>query len=196
MKNITYKKATLYGVALILFLSTFSACKNDSNPSEEDKQRAKEHNDAKFDADKEKDADFLVKAVDFSLAEVQLGELAKTGSMYDDTKDLANMLINDHKKALKEANDLASKKGVTVPSSVSNDIQRDYNDLNDKKGKDFDLKYCDMMVKGHKDVIDKFDDASKNATDPDIRSWALNMLPALRTHLDRAMNCLEKCKRM
>ncbi len=196
MKNITVKKQVLYCAALILFFLTFNACKNNSNQPEEDKKIAEEHNDAKFDSDKEKDADFLVNAADISLAEIQLGELAKTGAMYDETKGLAGMMVNDHQKALSELNALASKKGITVPSSVSNETQKDYNDLNDKKGKDFDLKYCDMMVSGHKEAIDKFDNASKNATDPDIRSWALNMLPALRMHLDHAMTCQEKCKKM
>ena len=52
------------------------------------------------------------------------------------------------------------------------------------------------MVSGHKDAIDKFERAAKESTDPDIQTWASNMLPSLRTHLDHSMNCQEKVSAM
>src|SRR5688572_32420960 len=48
-----------------------------------------------------------------------------------------------------------------------------------------DKEYCDMMVKGHKEAINAFENAASNAYDADIKAWASSMLPSLRTHLDR-----------
>ena len=64
------------------------------------------------------------------------------------------------------------------------------------KASDFDKEYCDMMVKGHKDAIDKFEKAINDASDPDIKAWASSMLPALRIHLDHSLTCQKKCEKM
>jgi hypothetical protein len=32
--------------------------------------------------------------------------------------------------------------------------------------------------------------------DPDIQAYAANLLPSLRSHLDHAMNCQEKTKKL
>ncbi len=53
-----------------------------------------------------------------------------------------------------------------------------------------------MMVDGHKKTIDKIEDASKNAKDPDIKMWAANMLPTLKTHLQHAEAVKDKVDAM
>ena len=60
----------------------------------------------------------------------------------------------------------------------------------------FDKEFCDRMVNGHKDVITLFEKASTDATDSDIKAWASESLPILRTHLDAAMTCKMKCDKM
>ena len=66
----------------------------------------------------------------------------------------------------------------------------------EKKGSDFDKEFCDRMVNEHKDAIDKFEKASKESTDPDIQTWASNMLPSLRQHLDHSMVLQDKVKEL
>ena len=53
-----------------------------------------------------------------------------------------------------------------------------------KAESDFDKEYVNMMISGHKDAIDKFEKASTDAADSEIRSWAASMLTVLRQHLD------------
>jgi putative membrane protein len=105
-------------------------------------------------------------------------------------------MAREHQKAYDDLSALAKKKNITVPAAVSDNSQKKYNDLSEKKGSDFDKQFCDDMVGGHKDAIDRFETASKEATDPDIQTWATNMLPSLRMHLDHSMNCQEKVKNM
>ena len=44
--------------------------------------------------------------------------------------------------------------------------------------------------------IEKFEKASTDATDEDIKKWAAATLPTLRTHLDYAMICQKKYDKM
>jgi len=192
------KKLKMLLVPVTLLLIFFGTACNNKGPekSSDDKEVAEEHNDAKFDKAQEKDAQFLVDAADINMTEIKLSELAKGSAVTDDGKKLADMMIGEHKKALEEIQALASKKGITIPNTLSENNQKAYNKLNDKKGTEFDKEYCDMMVNGHKDAIDKFEKAANDAADSDIRSLASGMLPTLRTHLDHAMTCQEKCNKM
>lgn len=175
---------------------SLTSCSSNNDNSVDNKKEAEQHNDAKFDNKSEKDAQFVVDAADISLTETILAQLAEKNASMSDTKELAMMMDKDHKKAYDDLAPLAAKKTITIPTAMSESSQKDYNNLMEKRGNDFDKKYCDMMVSGHKDAIDKFEKASKDAVDPDIQAWATNMLPTLRKHLDMAMNCQEKCKNL
>lgn len=178
-------------VILLIFL--VSSCNNEKKP-EDTKVVAEEHNDAKFDNSKEKDAQFLVTAAEINLEEIQLGQLAQKKGMLVDVKDLGKMMEKEHSGAMKDLQALAAKKQITIPATITDNGKDDLKKLSDKTGKDFDKAYCNMMVDGHKGAIDKFEKASNNATDGDIKAWAASMLPALRIHLDHANACEKKFK--
>ena len=42
------------------------------------------------------------------------------------------------------------------------------------------------MVKAHKEAVDEFEDAAEDAHDADIKAFAANTLPILKTHLSHA----------
>ena len=202
--NSVFKKPylSLTSVSFIVSLALMTASCNNQKP-EDTKDVATEHNQAKFGANEndsvhtnENDAKFLVDAAEINLEEIQLGQLAQSNSSMTEVKDLGKMMETEHASALKDLQALAAKKQISLPASLTNDGQDAYKKLNDKKGMDFDKKYCDMMVKGHKDAIDKFEKASTDATDADIKTWATSMLPALRNHLDHSMMCQKNCEKM
>ena len=172
--------------------------KNDETKTAEDpKKTAEEHNDAKFTTNNsEKDAQFLVDAAEVNLAEANLGKLAATQGMTKDIRELGEMMNRDHQKAYDDLSALAKKKSITIPTAPSDDAQKKYNNLSEKRGSDFDKDFVNDMVSGHKDAIDKFEHASKESTDPDIQTWANNMLPSLRMHLDHSMNAQQKLSAM
>ena len=210
MKTITnFKTGMLHATLITATLFGVTSCNN--NKPKDTKDVAMEHNDAKFDNNgisnnnnnngnnnsdiKEKDTKFLVKAAEINLDEIQLGQLAQKSSRVKEVKDLGKMMEEAHTKSMKDLTALANKKMITIPSSPTDKAKDDYKKLSNTSGLDFDKKYTDMMVKGHKDAIDLFEKASKDSEDTEIRDWATSTLPALRMHLDHAMNCQKKLEK-
>lgn len=164
------------------------------NKTEDTKDVAQEHNDAKFDDKKAKDAEFLVNAAGINMEEIQLGELAQQQAVSQDVKDLGKMMVDEHQKVQAEVQALATSKSITLPTSLTKDGQDAYDKLMKQTGTDFDKKYANMMVDGHKDAISMFEKESNDAEDADIRNFASKTLPQLRAHLDHSMSCADKYK--
>jgi putative membrane protein len=202
LKNKLYIMKTIKNVCILIAslatINFLNSCNNgnDSQENNDSKKEAEKHNDAKFEDKAANDAKFVADAADISLVEMHLGQLAENKATMEETKELGNMMSKDHKKVYDDLASLAAKKSISIPSAMTEAEQKDYNDLAQKTGTDFDKVYCDKMVQGHKDAIDKFEKESKNAGDADIQVWATNTLATLRGHLDHAMTCQERIKTM
>lgn len=184
--------STLVKGFLLLAITMYTASCG-TKKSEDSKEVAEEHNEAKFDKADEKDAQFMVNAAETNLEEIQLGQLAQKNGMMADVQKLGTSMEAAHLKAMASLKELAAKKMITLPTTITQNGQDAYKKLMDKPGKDFDKAYCDMMVDGHKQAVDKFQSAETDVKDADIKAWAASMLPALRSHLDHAMVCQAKC---
>lgn len=169
------------------------SCGNENDP----KKMANEYNDDVYDdRDEEKDAEFMVEVADINMTEIKLGELAQTKSTMPDVVALGKMMVKDHTQALNQLKAMARKKDVKLPEGISAKGQDHYDDLNELSGKDFDMKYCDMMINGHKDAIRLFENNRDRTEDSEVKTWASNTLPRLNMHLDHSRSCEEKCKSM
>jgi putative membrane protein len=85
-------------------------------------------------------------------------------------------------------------KGVTVPTTISDEHMKKGNDLKSKTGSDFDKDYISMMVDGHEKMASMYEKASTDAKDPDIRAFAAKTLPAVRMHLENAKSIHDSMK--
>ena len=184
-KNQFFKSVFLHlslASALVILMIALPSCNNTSTP--DTKEVAEDHNDAKFSNAKEDDANFLVNAEAINLEEIQLGDLAQLRGSSAKVKELGKMMVTDHTKASADLTVLAAKKQITIPTTLTDDGIDANKKLTDIKESDFDKEYVNMMISGHKDAIDKFEKASTDAADSEIRSWAASMLTVLRQHLD------------
>ena len=157
-------------------------------------EAAEDQNEETVDNKKEDDAEFAVEAADAGMLEVQLGTLAATKASSPQVKQYAQMMVDDHTKANNELKALAQQKNITLPTTLSNENQRRYDNFNEKTGEDFDKEYVDQMVKDHRDVIDDFEKQAENGNDPELKSWASSKLTALRHHLEEAERIQETLK--
>jgi putative membrane protein len=183
------------------------AC-NNSNP--DSVKEAKEDNASKIDSQKtseqnpssaapmpsKEDAAFLVNAANGGMLEVELGQLAQQNAKSAKVKEFGSMMVSDHGKGGEKLKALAASKNVMLPATLSNDGQKEKDDLQKKTGSDFDKSYIDLMVDDHKKDIKEFEKEAKDGNDSDIKAFANNTLPMLRMHLVHAENLHKMTKTM
>ena len=140
------------------------------------------------------DKDFMTKAAQGGIAEVNAGQLAASKATANDVKDFGNRMVSDHGKANDELKSLATNKGVTLPTDTDADHKKASDALAAKTGKAFDKGYMTDMVKDHEKVVAMFDKESKDAQDPDLKSWVTKTLPTIQDHLKMAKQINSKLK--
>ncbi len=174
-------------ILLAAFLATaLFSCGNQAK-QEDATEVAQEQNEQNLENKQlEQASDFVVKAADAGMAEVQLGKLAAERATKPEVKQFAETMVQEHTKANDELKTLAQQQNITVPNALSQENQDKMNTLQDKQGEEFDKEYMDMMVKDHEKVVDMFEKQAENGDVPEISEWASNKVPALRHHLEMA----------
>lgn len=132
------------------------------------------------------DKEFVSKAGMGGLAEVQLGNLALQQAQSADVKAFAQRMVTDHSKANAELAQLATAKGLALPTEVAGEHQDAMKHLQSMSGAEFDKAYMTHMVEDHEKDVAEFDKASTSASDADIKAFAGKTLPVLREHLQLA----------
>jgi putative membrane protein len=139
------------------------------------------------------DKSFMKKAAEAGTFEVQAGQLASQTSQNPDVKAFADKMVTDHTKVGGDLSTLASSKGVTLPTDPSLTQKAKLKILSKETGSHFDSTYAkDEAVAAHKDTIALFEKEANKGTDPDVKAFAQNTLPALRGHLQMAQDLQSK----
>ena len=129
--------------------------------------------------------DFVMKAADGGMMEVELGKIAQQKAQSQRVKNYADMIVADHTKANDELKSIVTTK-IVMPAAMSDEHQKNIELLKNKSGADFDKSYINMMIDDHKKDIAEFKKASQNVKDAGIKGFATNALPVLQKHLDSA----------
>ncbi len=187
------KKMKTYLIPMFAALVMISCGEN--NKPEDSAEVAEDKNEAKFENDNyEKDAEFAVKAAVAGYFEIKTAELVISRTSNTKVKELAQMMKTDHSAANTELKGLAAQNNFSVPDTMDAEHSKKYYKLMEKTGNDFDKEYCDLMVSGHKDVIDFFEKESIDGKEQNTKSWAAAKLPTLRHHLEMAESTKELVK--
>jgi putative membrane protein len=176
----------------LIAIAAYSVLSCTEGKVKDTKAVAEEHNEAKFDSSKEKDATFLSDAAEINLEEIELGKLAQKNAMVPDIQNLGKSIRTEHNKVFESLKILAVKKMISVPDSLTQKGKDSYRNLMAQPGKDFDRAFCGLMVENHKKAIALYELASNDCTDEDLKAWAIASLPTLRHQLDNAMICQKK----
>ncbi|HJT70527.1 MAG TPA: DUF4142 domain-containing protein [Terriglobales bacterium] len=138
------------------------------------------------------DQQFIKKAAEGGLAEVQLGQLATEKASSPEVKQFGQRMVDDHSKANDQLKQVASQKGVTVPDKLNAKDAATKAKLEKLSGEAFDRAYMKDMVTDHTKDVSEFKMASKNAKDPDVKNFASQTLPTLEEHLKQAKSIAPK----
>ena len=128
------------------------------------------------------DREFVEQALHGGMFEVKSSELALKEQVSSETRSFAQMMVDDHGKANRELEGLASKKGFHAPVGLDTDHQKKLDKLATLDGSAFEQAYLDAQREGHDAAIELFERAAKDCKDPELKSFASRTLPTLRKH--------------
>jgi putative membrane protein len=132
------------------------------------------------------DREFIEDAAKGGLAEVQLGQLAAQKAENPDVKKFGQRMVDDHGKANDQLKQLASSKGLNLPTDLDRSARREHDKLSKLSGADFDREYMKHMVSDHKKDVKDFQKEAKSGKDADVKNFASSTLPTLQDHLQMA----------
>lgn len=188
-------KFTLNAAVLCLGVTLLTSCSN-SHKEEDPKEEAKDMNEQKFDSQGEKDADRLSEAHMGNLYEIMASENAAGKASTGEVKKLAEMIKTAHTKMDKDLMEFAAKKNITLPADLTDEEKRKMDKLTEKSGMDYDKEYTEQMKNKHEDAIKMLEKASDKAEDPDVKQFAANAIPEVRSHLTMIETCWNNIKDM
>jgi putative membrane protein len=133
----------------------------------------------------DKTMDFVKEAASGGMMEVQLGKLAQKKASSKDVKDFGALMVKDHSKANDQLKSVAKKNNITLSKKLMDKHQKHVDELSKLSGKDFDEEYVNMMKDDHEEDISKFQKASEDLENNDVKNFAKNTLPVLKKHKEK-----------
>jgi len=140
------------------------------------------------------DQTFMKQAAQGNEAEVALGQLAQQKAESPDVKAFGERMVNDHTMANDELKQVASEKGVSLPSRPNAEGTAEKARLEKMSGAQFDKAYMNYMVAEHKKDVAEFQKEATHANDPAVKNFAQTTLPTLQSHLQEAESIAPKQK--
>jgi putative membrane protein len=159
------------------------------------KKSAEKENQKKFaDSNMKDDAKFVVTALDAGLYEVQIANFAISGAYSNEAIELAKEILKNQNNLNEELTQLAAKRSITVPTTVSKKHQNEIYSLYKFKDRDFDEAFSKKMITEYSAIFELFKNQANITNDNDLRNLAVEQLHALN-HLRRlAQSVLDEMK--
>ncbi len=133
------------------------------------------------------DKEFVTKAAQGGLAEVQMAQLAQQKGD-DGVKTFAQAMISDHTPANEKLAQIATSKGMTAPTDPSAAQQKMLAKLQGLSGDKFDKTYISGQVRAHEAMLKLFERESTNGKDADLKAFADSTVPVIQKHITMAQN--------
>jgi putative membrane protein len=130
--------------------------------------------------------EFLLNAQQGNNSEIMLGRLAAEQARSPAVRDFANMLVNDHRQARNEVQEVGRRFGLRPGWDMAPEAREERDRLMGLRGRDFDREFVRYMVDDHRKDIGDFRDEARENHGP-VSELAQRQLPTLRTHLRMAI---------
>ena len=135
------------------------------------------------------DAQFMHEVIRAGLTEIKAAEIAMHRTTRDDVKEFAKTMAKDHADVNRNLTTLADRMKMKLPKDYG-DHQAFIDGLKAKKDADFDRTYVAASVTSHEKSVAMFEKFSGETKNADLKAFADNTLPGLRTHLKHAKDLL------
>ncbi len=138
------------------------------------------------------DKEFVLRASQGGMTEVQLGKVASDKGSTSQVKDFGARMVKDHTQANDELASLAEKKGITVSQTLDSHHQAQVDKLSRLSGSAFDKAYVSNQVNAHEMTVKLFQQEAQSGQDADLKAFASRTLPTLEDHCSQITNIENK----
>src|SRR3984885_1135654 len=139
------------------------------------------------------DKAFVKKALEGSMAEVQMGQLALQKSNDYQVKQFAQRMVDDHGKMVDQLKPVAQQMGVKVPDGPSKGQMKNMDKMKGLSGDAFDHAYIKDMVKDHKGDDNDFKLEAQSTQNPQLKQMVMQRDQMIGSHLQQ-IEQIEKSK--
>ncbi|MFQ4143767.1 DUF4142 domain-containing protein [Chlorogloeopsis sp. ULAP02] len=132
------------------------------------------------------DREFLTRAAQSDLTEIQTSQLALQRSQNKAVRDYAQRMIQEHTNSSKQLTQIAKNKNVTLPKDIGPDNKALLSKLRNATGSNFDRAYMQGQVQAHKKTLAEYQNYLKKGQDQELRAFASKIAPLVADHLQMA----------
>ena len=129
---------------------------------------------------------FLTIAAEEQQVAIALGQLAAQRAENKRVKEYGAKMVEDHKKVRREAEQLASKHQVPLPTKLTPEDQKKVDEMSKLSSHEFDRAYINFTLQNHETTLEEFQQHLSTMRYPDLREWFTATLPSLKAHRDQA----------
>jgi putative membrane protein len=117
------------------------------------------------------------------MAEVRAGQLAENQAQSPDVKAFGQRMIADHTEAGRKLKSIVDAEGIDAPTDLDKAGDKQVASLQKQDGKAFDRQYVKNELDAHKKAVALFQQEAASGSDPQLKQFAHDTLPALQHHL-------------
>jgi putative membrane protein len=130
------------------------------------------------------DQKFIMTAAKAGLKEVELSRIAAERATDPNLKQFAEKMVAEHSKANEELMQIATGKGISLPTTPDEKLQQTITRLQGLSGAEFDRAYLkEAGVSEHEKAVKLFEQHSQKGSDADTKAFAAKVLPNIQEHL-------------
>jgi len=138
------------------------------------------------------DKKFVKTAMQGSMAEIKLGQLAAQKGGSEDVKQFGQRMVDDHTKLSEQMKPVASQLGVTPPDDLGMMHKGIEKKLQGKTGAEFDKTYMQAMVKDHQKDLSEFRKEASSGKSQAVKDAASQGAQVIEEHLKMAQQIAQK----
>jgi putative membrane protein len=129
-----------------------------------------------------RDKQFLRKAAEAGIADVELGKLAAERGNTADVKAFGQKMVDDHSTLNQQIATVADGLGLRLPKTMNSAGKAEYDKLKALSGEDFDKEYVTYMSKANHEAFRDYRTEATSATNENVKELIGKAAPMVRDH--------------
>ncbi len=142
--------------------------------------------DSQMDDDLVEERAFAIEATYSNLAEIRMGELARSKTKSESVLQFAEMVVKEHSTALDKLKAISKEEGFDLPDTLKTNQKRIQGEISALQGSAFDSAYMLEQIKAHEQAQTLFQSVIDEDAHPSFIDYAKTTLEHVNAHLSRA----------